>query len=109
VCNRIKLNALLKRQNVVRQREGSDPQHSLLRQELKKNIFAAFIINRKVSGPPYMSQQSGRARNVSLNISSGMLRRVSWYKLSDVSETLIASIIRLMMEETSTTETSISF
>jgi len=55
-----------------------------------------------------MSQQSGRARNVSLNISSGMLRRVSWYKLSDVSEMLIA-IIRLMMEETSTTETSISF
>jgi hypothetical protein len=42
-----------------------------------------------------------------------MLRRVVWYKITDVSEVLAASIIRsliaLMMEAVATCETSVNF
>jgi hypothetical protein len=41
-----------------------------------------------------------------------MLHRVVWYKLTDVSEVLTASIIRatvLMMEAVSSSETSVNF
>jgi hypothetical protein len=38
-----------------------------------------------------------------------MLHRVVWKKFTDVSEMLVASIIRKMMEATSTSETSVNF
>jgi hypothetical protein len=38
-----------------------------------------------------------------------MLRPVIWYKVTDVSEVLAASIIRAMMEAASTSETSVNF
>jgi hypothetical protein len=64
VYNRIKLNALLQRQNV--ERGVSAPPERLSRQELKKNILQLFIINgRKVSRLSYMSPQGGRAGNIS--------------------------------------------
>jgi hypothetical protein len=37
-----------------------------------------------------------------------LLRRVVWYKFTDVSEVLAASIIALMMEAASTCETSVN-
>jgi hypothetical protein len=41
--------------------------------------------------------------------SSGLLRRVVWYKFTDVSEVLAASIIiALMMEAASSPETSVN-
>jgi hypothetical protein len=44
-------------------------------------------------------------------MSSGMLCRVVWQKLTDVSEVLTASIITttLMMQAVNTSETSVSF
>jgi hypothetical protein len=38
-----------------------------------------------------------------------MLRRVVWWKLTDVSEVVTASIVTLMMEAVSTSETSANF
>jgi kynureninase len=38
-----------------------------------------------------------------------MLRRVVWYKLTEVSEVLSVSIIALMMEAVITSETSVNF
>jgi hypothetical protein len=40
-----------------------------------------------------------------MKMSSGMLRRVVWKKITDVSEVLVASIIRTMMAKASTSET----
>jgi hypothetical protein len=50
--------------------------------------------------------------NPSMNDSSGMLRRVAWYKLADVAEVLTAFIMRviaLTKEAKSTSETSVNF
>jgi hypothetical protein len=38
-----------------------------------------------------------------------MLRRVLWYKLTDVSEVHIGPVIRAMMEAACTSETSVNF
>jgi hypothetical protein len=38
-----------------------------------------------------------------------MLRRVVWYKLTEISEVLTASIVALMMETVSTSGASVSF
>jgi hypothetical protein len=49
----------------------------------------------------------------SVKTSSGMLRHAVWYKFTDVSQVLADSIIKamtdLMMEEASTSETSVNF
>jgi hypothetical protein len=42
-------------------------------------------------------------------LSSGVLRRVVWYKLTNVSDVFTASIITLMMEAVSTSEMSVNF
>jgi hypothetical protein len=55
---------------------------------------------------------SGSHGGVDEDDSSGMLHSVVWYKFTDVSEVLIASIIRkmnLMMEAASTSQTSVKF
>jgi hypothetical protein len=42
-------------------------------------------------------------------MSSELLRRVVWYKFTDISEVLASFIIRAMMEAASTSETSVNF
>jgi hypothetical protein len=56
-------------------------------------------------------QKKGRRnKEKGRGLSSGMLRRVVWQKLTDVSEMRTAFIIRAMMVEVvSTSETSFSF
>jgi hypothetical protein len=44
-----------------------------------------------------------------MKMSSGMLRRVVWWKLTDLSEVLAAFVIVRMMGAVSTSETSVNF